>query len=72
MQETKALMDEIQKQQKVQDYMGSWGMQFESNPVQVNGQKIPAGQIIMGSQQSFNADCNANDFDRAIQKPMNT
>jgi hypothetical protein len=26
----------------------------------------------MGNQNSFNADCNANDFDRAIQKPMNT
>lgn len=70
--ETKALMEEIQKQEKVQTYMGEWGMSFDSTPVEVTGQKIPAGQIVMGNQQGFSADCNVNDFDRNIQKPMNT
>ena len=70
--ETKALMDEIQKQEKVKAYMELWGMQFDTAPVQVAGQKIPAGQIVMGNNQGFSADCNANDFDRAIQKPMST
>lgn len=41
-------------------------MQFDTNAVQVTGQKIPAGSIVMGNQQSFSADCNANEFDRAI------
>lgn len=69
--ETKALMNEIQSQEKVQEYMSNWGMQFDTAPVEVVGQKIPAGQIVMGNNQGFSADCNANDFDRAIQKPMN-
>ena len=53
-------------------YMDEWGMSFNKNPVEVKGQKIPAGQVIMGNNQGFSADCNANDFDRAIQKPMST
>ena len=28
--ETRALMDEISSQQKVQDYMSGWGMQFDT------------------------------------------
>ncbi len=52
--------------------MAQWGMAFNKNAVEVKGQKIPAGQIIMGNNQAFSADCNANDFDRAIQKPMST
>lgn len=64
--ETKMLMDQIQNQVKVKEYMTNWGMEFDSAPVQVTGQKVPAGQIIMGNNQGFSADCNANDFDRAI------
>ena len=52
--------------------MGQWELKFDSEPVEVTAQKIPAGSIMMGNQKSFSADCNANDFDRAIQKPMNT
>lgn len=48
-EETKALMDEIEKQEKVKAYMELWGMQFDTNAVQVTGQKIPAGQIVMGN-----------------------
>ena len=64
-------MDEIQGQKKVNEFMSTWGMVFDAAPVEVTGQKIPAGQIVMGNNQGFSADCNANDFDRAIQKPMN-
>ena len=42
-QETRNLMTEIQKQEKVKKYMDEWGMSFNSDPVEVHGQKIPAG-----------------------------
>ena len=60
----------LKSQKKVNEFMSTWGMGFDAAPVEVTGQKIPAGQIIMGNNQGFSADCNANDFDRAIQKPM--
>ena len=37
LQETKALMDEIQGQEKVKKYMDEWGMSFNKNPVEVKG-----------------------------------
>ena len=37
MDETKALMEEIQKQDKVKNYMDEWGMSFDTTPVSVAG-----------------------------------
>jgi len=42
-------------------------LHFDSNPVTVEGQKIPGSNIMMGKGKDFNMECNGNDFDRNIQ-----
>lgn len=47
-----------------------WKISIGSQPVQMDGQRINGGQILMQNNKSFPADCNPNDFDRNIQQPM--
>lgn len=68
--EMEILMTEIQGQTKIKELCDKWKINIGHEPVKIEGQRINGGQIQMGKNNSFPADCSANDFDRKIQAPM--
>lgn len=50
--------------------MDQWKVSFDKEPLKANGMRIKAGNVIMGQNFTFDAHCNAMEFDRNVQKPM--
>jgi hypothetical protein len=48
--------------------MEKWRMEIDPEPMKIKGQQMHPGQILMGDNKKFAADCNPNDFDRNIQQ----
>jgi aubergine len=67
-QEVETLLQEMQQFPKVKEKMLAWKVDIDPKPLQCKGQMMRAGNILMGDNKSFAADCNPNDFDRAIQQ----
>lgn len=51
--------------------MDKWKIFLEKKPMQIKGQHINGGEILMDkSVRKFASDCNTNEFDRNIQNRM--
>ena len=62
------LIGQMGKMEKVKKIMDEWRIEIEKKPLELKGQQINSGNIIMDkSVKQFSADCNTNEFDRAIQ-----
>ena len=55
----------------VKQKMDEWKIDIVKQPLQCEGQICKAGKVVMDkSGRQFDADCNANEFDRNIQAKM--
>lgn len=64
--EVVTLLNEMRSFPKVKKIMDEWKLEIDPNPLKVKGQQINPGNILLGNDRKFPADCNANDFDRNI------
>jgi aubergine-like protein len=73
-QECKSLIESFGKSEKCKEAMQEWQMCIESDPIQIQGQKLAAGKMIMGKvseqeRSSFDIET-CQDIDRKIQAKM--
>ena len=69
-QECKSLIESFGKSEKCREAMQEWQMCIESDPIQIQGQKLAAGKMIMGKvseqeRSSFDIET-CQDIDRKI------
>lgn len=67
--ESQKLLEILYKNDQTKDLMKKWSISIELDPLKVEGQKINAGDIIMGKNNKFSLE-NTPDFDRRIQSEM--
>jgi len=70
-QECKSLLEMFQNNEKCKEEMEAWQMTIDSEPTQLTGTKIQAGNMVMGMRQNggrvqFEVE-NTPDIDRKIQ-----
>lgn len=71
-QDVDSLIGQMGKMERVKKIMEEWKIEIEKKPLELKGQQMQSGDIVMHqSVKKFSADCNTNEFDRAIQNRMN-
>jgi aubergine-like protein len=67
-QDVDMLIAEMGKMEKVKKIMDEWKIEIKQKPLEIKGQQMNSGDILMDKNvKKFTADCNPNEFDRAIQ-----
>lgn len=67
--ESQKLLETLFKTDQTRELMKKWAISIDIDPLRIEGEKINAGNIIMGKNNQFSLE-NTPDFDRRIQAEM--
>ena len=67
--ESKRLLEILAKNEITKDLMNKWSIAIDLDPLKIQGEKIDAGNIVMGKNNQFSLE-ETPDFDRRIQSEM--